>query len=329
MQLCLLPLMGPFHLRYPSYNAVSVKDYLIALKPDAVVTTALEKGSLEEASWQDTAELALPLSVVPYITKQALAFYLIHEPSPDESAQQDFFRFASEYPQLGQKLSQAQALLRPLNELLGETLSLKRIMEQILPLLTDYQTNRENLLEDGPATDWLHARVRTMAQRILALKEKRLVVLTSIDHMPFLQTELEGKVDWLEPPDIEVSEESRERSIMDFAFRGDVPEPGNLIAKLRDIKTPEARYHEANLLLINAHVVEALSVLESASTSNFSEPYYLPAYLLSRLGQLYDLSENRKAALRSYRGVLALEFAPLEAKQAAQEGLEKPFGSSD
>ena len=321
--------MGPFHLRYPSYNAVSIVDYLKALKPDAVAITSLAAHELNNPQWQNTQEISLPLSVMPYLKKETLSTHFIHEPSPDPSAQEDFFRFASEYPQLGQKLSQAQANLRPLNELLGKTLSLKRITEQVLPLLSNYQDQKEELLEDGPATDWLHARATTMAKRLLDLSEERVVLLANIDHIPFMQRELEGKVDWITPPEIDISEASRERSIMDFAFRGDVPEPGNLINKLRDIKNYEARYHEANLFLMNAHVAEALQVLEETSTKDFNEPYYLPGYLLSRLGQIYDLVNNRKAALRSYKGVLALEFAPQEAIEAAKEGLEKAFGQEN
>jgi len=328
MQICLIPLMGPFHLRYPSYNAQSVRDLLESLNPDAVAISALSEGDLSNPSWQHTAEIALPLSVMPWLKKQNINTQLIHEPSPDPSAQQDFMRLASEYPQLGQKISEANLHLRPLNNLLGETLSLKRINTEVLPLLKTYQEQREDLLEEGPATDWLHTRVKTMAQRILELKENRIAVLASIDHIPYLQDELQGKVDWLELPELVQTDASTERSIMDFAFRGDVPEPGNLIARLRKIDKPEARYHEANLLLMNAHLLEALDVLEKASQTNFSDPYYLPGYLLSRLGQVYDLVENRKASLRSYKGALALDFTPQEALQAAQEGLEKPFGQS-
>jgi tetratricopeptide (TPR) repeat protein len=105
----------------------------------------------------------------------------------------------------------------------------------------------------------------------------------------------------------------------------DVPEVGNLLAQLRQLQWPEARYHEANLLLANGHLVEALEILEKASQGNFTEPYYLPGYLLARLGQLYDLKGERKAALRCYKGVRALSYAPLEALAEATKGLERPF----
>ena len=318
--------MGPFHLRYPSYNSVTVRDMVQASRPDALVITALEPEAFKKPDWQDTQEIALPLSVIPWAKRQNLTMHLIHEPSPDPTAQKDFERFASEYPQLGQKFSELNALLKPLHSLLAETLGAKRILNEVLPLLRDYQLKREAMLEDGPATDWQHARAKTMAARILALDTERITVLVSIDHLPFLELELADKVVFSELPEIETSEESRERSILDFAFRTDVPEPGNLIAKLRTLTSPEARYHEANLLLVNAHVHEALEVLEKASQMDFQDPYYLPGFLLSRLGQVYDLLENRKAALRAYKGVLALSYAPPEALETARAGLEQAFG---
>ncbi len=321
--------MGPFHLRYPSYNSITVRDMVRASKPDALAITALEKDAFSHPNWQNTEEVALPLSVIPWAKKQDLPIYLLHEPSPDPKAQADFERYAREYRQLGQKLSEVNALLRPLQSQLAETLSFKRIMTDILPLLRDYQTYREESFEDGPATDWLQARVKTMAERILALKEKRVTVLASAEHLPFLELTLKHNVEFISPSEVEASEESRERSLLDFAFRTDVPEPGNLIAKLRTLTSPEARYHEANLLLANSHVHEALEVLEKASQLDFQEPYYLPGFLLSRLGQVYDLLENRKAAIRSYKGVLALRYAPAEALEVAQSGLEKPFGTEE
>jgi hypothetical protein len=62
---------------------------------------------------------------------------------------------------------------------------------------------------------------------------------------------------------------------------------------------------------------------------DFVEPYYLPGFLLSRLGQLYDLAGRRDAALRAYRGVRALGYAPVEALAAAEDGLQRPFALSE
>ena len=325
MKVTLIPLMGPFHLRFPLYNALSVRDILQAFEPGAVATTALKAKAFGSLDWQDTPDIALPLSVVPWTKKQALPFYGILEPSPDPSAEADFWRYLSQYAQTRDTVFQIDALSRPLRALLQEGLTLKRIREEVLPIVREQQEVKEREFGDGPGTDWLRERVGTMAQRILELPHQRIAALVSLDHLPFLEDALQEKAELIAPPEPQPTQAVRERSLLDFAFRGEVSEPGNLIAQLRELDSAEARFHEANLLLSNGHTVEALDLLEAASHGDFSEPYYLPGYLLSRLGQLRDLVGERDGALRAYKGVRALAWAPLEALSAAEEGLNAPF----
>ena len=324
MPLTLIPLVGPFHLRYPLYNAVSVRDALRAFAPDALALTPLAQGALTTPQWQDTPEVALPHTVVPWARQVGLALYPVYEPSPDPAAPGDFRRYAQQYERVRQPLQRADALLRPLQDKLESALTLPRILDEAAALLAEQQRFSETQFGDGPATDWLRARTEVMAERILALSERRVAVLCSLDHLPFLQEAL-SHADLELPPTPEPSDESRERSLLDFAFRVDVPNPAELLTKLRATPSAEARYHEANVLLANDHLAEALETLRRASSGDFSEPYYLPGYLLARLGQLHDLTGDRRAALRSYRGVLALSYAPAEAVQAATEGVEHPF----
>lgn len=325
MKLVLVPLMGPFHLRYALYNAVSVRDIVTAFQPEAIATTALAPGSLDDPRWQDTPEIVLPHTVVPWARRQQIPVYSVLEPSPDPAALEDFRRYAAQYPQLREALQRVDATLRPLNLLLEQPLTLKRILEEVVPLLGEHQTLREDIFGDGPGTDFLRERTQKMAEAILTLPFERIAVLAGVDHLPFLQDSLQAEADLLELPQPEPTEETRERSLLDFAFRVEVPDPSSLIAKLRELATPEARYHEANLLLANDHPLEALETLEEASRGDFSRPYYLPGYLLARLGQLYDLAGRRDAALRAYRGVLALDYAPVEARETAQAGLAEAF----
>ncbi len=325
MELCLVPLMGHFHLRFPGYNAVSVRDVVAASAPEALAITPLAAGSLESPAWQDTDELALAMAVIPWADRQRLPLYPVLEPSPDPTALRDFRRYLEQYPGAQSLLLEVDEALRPLNALLAESLNLERIYSELLPLLRQYQDLREQRFEDGPGTDWLRQRTGVMAQRILALSQQRVTVLTGIDHLPFLQEALKDKAELLTTPTPEPSEEALKRGFLDFAMRTDLPEPGNVIARLRDMTEVEARYHEANLLLANGHAAEALELLEAASHDDFSQPHFLPGYLLARLGQLRDLAKERDAALRAYRGVLALDWAPREALETARAGLEAPF----
>ena len=321
----LIPLMGPFHLRFPLYNALSVRDILRDFAPDAVATTALERSAFQTPNWQDTPEIPLPLSVIPWAKRNSVSVYGVFEPSPDPAAEADFQRYLAQYEQTRATVSQLGALLRPLSALLEEALTLTRIREEVVPILREQQEVKEEAFSDGPGTDWLRERTETMAARILALPHERVAVLASVDHLPFLEDALEREAELDVPGEPEPSEEVRERSLLDFAFRGDVNEPGNVIAQLRELQSAEARFHEANLLLANGHTAEALDLLEATSHSDFNEPYYLPGYLLSRLGQLRDLAGERDGALRAYKGVRALAWAPREALEAAEAGLAAPF----
>lgn len=327
MVLTLIPLMGPFHLRFPNYNAISVREIVRDFEPQALAVTVLPPESLQHPSWQDTPEVALPLAVIPWAKRRNLPLHLVYEETQDPAAVADFQRYLSQYPQGRQTLNEVSAVLRPLEPLLEQPLTLSRILHEVVPVVREYQELQEERFGDGPGTDWLRERVNTMAERIMALPHERVAVLAPVDHLPFLQDTFESAegVTLTPPPEPEPSDEAKERALLDFAFRGDVPEPGSAIAKLRTMTSAEARYHEANLLLAHGHVAEALESLDAASHGDFGEPYYLPGYLLSRLGQLRDLAGERQAALRAYRGVLALDWAPAEAIEVAKAGLERPF----
>lgn len=330
----LLPLMGAWHLRYPVYNTVSVLELTVRSQPDALALTPLtpeETRRLDDpqadSAWQDTAEVALPATVVPWAQRQGVALYGVLEPSPDAAAEGDFRRYLSGYDHLRSAVAEVEAHLTPLDTLLPSPLTLARLEGEVLPLLAAHQQAREAAFGDGPGTDWWRARLRVMAERVLALPHKRVTVLASAEHVPLLRELLHPRAELQAdpPPEAAASDAVRERALLDVAFRGEVDDPGILIAQLRKLPSAEARFHEANLLLAHGHLLEALGVLETASRGDFSSPYYLPGYLLARLGQLYDLSEKREAAKRAYRGVLALSWVPREAKDAAVAGLETPF----
>src|SRR5690606_37714388 len=146
-----------------------------------------------------------------------------------------------------------------------------------------------------------------------------------VDQVPALQRALVGHAELVEPPRPDAGEEGRRRALLDVAMRGEVDDVAALLSSLASLEDAEARYHEANLLLANAHPAEALERLETLLRMDFQEPYFLPGFALARLGQLYDLADRRREALRSYRGVLALSYAPAEALAAARSGLEEQF----
>jgi tetratricopeptide (TPR) repeat protein len=323
--------MGALHLQYPQYNAVTVRDLIAAATPDALALVPLTAGALDNPAWQDTPEIALPLAVVPWAKQQGLPVYCVAEASPDPDAYADFQRYLNEYPQAAAQLQEVDALLPPLQAILSEPLTLIRIRNEVLPVIGNYWQARDAQLGDGPGTDWLKSRSECVAQHIADVfvnnaSVTHVVVLASSDQVPFLEIALEQQgVNWLEPPQAPVSDAAQTRAFLDFSFRGELSEPGNAILRLQDIGTPEARYHEGNIRFAYGQLEEAKACLEIASRDNFSQPYFLPGYLLARLGQLHDLLGDRDAAKRAYKGVRALSYAPQDALDVAHAGLERPF----
>ena len=329
MKITLLPLMGAFHLRYPNYNAIHVRDLVADSKPDAVLTTAIEQDFLNRPEWQDTPELALPLAVVPWTSRQRIPFHAVPVASPDPTATQDFRKYISSFPNLNARLMEIDTALRTLKELLETSLTLERIQKEVLPLFSKHQDSLKKEFGDGPSTGWIGERSNLAAERILTLDAERVTVLSSAEHVPALDAAIGDRAEKIYLLKTNSNDEARERGFLDFAMQVDVPEPGNVIRKLRDLRVPEARYHEANILFANGHLIEALELLETVSHGDFSQPYFLPGYLLARLGQLRDLTNNRKGAERAYRGVLALDFAPIEAREASKKGLSVAFSLSE
>jgi hypothetical protein len=298
-----------------------------AADPEVVVLAPLPPEVLATPAWQETPEIVLPLSVVPWARRRRVALEAGMAASPDPDAEADFRRYAALYAQTREQLRDLDAQLQPLDALLPQPLTLPRIWDEVIPLLGEYQRARERAFEDGPGTDWWRARLGSLAGRIGALSVERVTVLAGAEQLPLL-LELLGEVPGAElrlPRTAPSSEAVRRRALLDVAFRGDAADPGRLIAQLRELDGAEARFHEANLLLSHGHLSEALELLEAASRGDFSAPYYLPGYLLARLGQLRDLSGDRDGATRAYRGVLALDWAPPEASEAARSGLGAPF----
>ncbi len=327
-----VPLVGPFHTRFPRYNVLFVQAVLEALEPEAVALAPLAPGSLTDPGWQATPELALPQVVAPWATRRGVPLHevgsVVGEPGePGEAGDEnEFIGFLQQFEQGKARLRRVQAAERPVEQLLAEALDLSRVQNELIPAVAAFQRERSSEFGEGPGTGWLVQRAERIAARVSALPYRHVALLASVDDVPALEAALADKAKLeaaplAEPP----AGEARQRALLDVAMRGEVGDVAALLAQLRELKSPEARYHEANLLLANDHPLEALERLRNVTHGDFFEPYYLPGFVLARLGQLYDLAGDRDSARRSYRGVLALSFAQPEAVAAAQQGLEAPF----
>ncbi|MEZ4606156.1 MAG: hypothetical protein R2865_04945, partial [Deinococcales bacterium] len=318
--------LGGFHLRFPQYNSISLRDALASFHTEALVVTVIEAAEFKTSNWQHTEEIALAMSIIPWARLKKIPYYGLLEKSPDPKAFDDFYRYLKEYNYDAEKLTKLARHYKDIEELIAQSLDWQQVHQELLPKMRFYLEMRENYFEDGPATDWLRARAHTLTQSILNLPHQHLAILASLEQAPFLEDAL--RVAGLNPhylPPPAISEEAKERAILDFAFNVDHPNPANVLASLKTINKAEARYHEANILLRHNHIREAWEILEEASHHDFSEPYFLPSYLLTRLGQLRDLTGRRSLALKAYQAVKALDWAAQEALEVAEQGLKEAF----
>jgi len=323
MPFFLVPLVGPFHLRFPRYNAVTVRDVTRALEPETVVTSALPPGAFDDPAWQDVEEPALWMAVVPWARRAGLDVAAVGEPSPDPDALEAMRRYlhemAGRHPAL-ERLAEARA---PVEEALQRALDLDGVRERLLPALAELHAVRLELFGDGPGSDWLEERAERIVERLAPYRGRRTALLAPADQAAPLRARLAGEL--VDAPNVPPTDEARTRALLDTAVAGEVDDPGRLLAALRERPESEARLAEAEVLIGNGHPAEALATLREAVRGDFSRPVHVPGWLLARLGQLYDLDGRRDDARRAYRGVLALDFAPAAARDAAREGLERPF----
>lgn len=337
----LIPLAGAFHTRWPRYNSVHVRVAASDFDPD-VVALSLPRGAFDTPAWQATDEIALPLSVVPWARQAGVRIELIGigDDDPDDpgdaGAERDLLRFLDQYDAGRERLALLNEASAPLRELLASPLDARRVIAEALPAVAALQAERARLLEPGPGTGWLTERSALLASRILAAGGPRyapetlgvrVAALVPLDYYPFVAAALEPHAELVPLGDVEAGEEARARALMDLSFQGGGEDPAALLASLAELSEAEARYHEANLLFELGHASEARAKLESLVAGDFSRPYYLPGFALTRLGQLHDLAGDRSAALRNYRGALALDFLPEAAAEAASAGLAAPFAA--
>ncbi|MCH1927209.1 hypothetical protein L6232_20575, partial [Shewanella sp. C31] len=124
---------------------------------------------------------------------------------------------------------------------------------------------------------------------------------------PFLADRVPGALPGAHAP----TEAERERALLDRAWQlKEEDDWAGLLEGLFAIGSPEALDLAAQVYLAAGEWREALGLMEEVFRMDFHHPEDLPGYVLARFGQLLDLAGERERALRAYRGVLALSWAP-------------------
>jgi len=321
----IIPTLGPFHILHPRYNAVSVLELLKAARPKRIVLASYSPQDLQSGSWRDEAELAL-FHVLPWAGEAKVEIQAL-DLSANLKVESERFREAlSLFPQGQQVLQGATALEQSLQTLLTTPKTAQDFFSQeTLALLREYHRGYARLFGEGPATGFRQERMERVAESLrpkAAGQEPTLVLADLLDYAMLREL----LPDTQSPAPTPSSEAERQRSVLDRAWRLEESDDwAALLEQLQEVEGPEAQYCAAQIYLAAGQPQAALELLESLVHSDFQFPEYLPGYTLSRYGQLADWLGQRDQALRAYQAVLALSWAPKEAKETALAGQRTPF----
>lgn len=318
----ILPTLGPFHILHPRYNAVTVLELTRQWQPQALLLASYGPQEWSASTWRDANDLPL-FHLWPFAEDHALPVRALDSLAHLKAEAEAFRTALGQFPKGLEILKQMAQLEQSLQELLttpllAQDLSSTRFLDSLWSYLNRFAAS----YQEGPATGFRQMRMQQVAQAITGLPEGRYVILADLLDYPYL-LELPG----VQPPQAHASTEAEaNRALLDRAWRlEDSDDLGGLLAQLQEVGNEEAQYLAAQIYLSVGQIEDALHLMEALVNTNFHHPAYLPGYVLSRYGQLQDLSGNRSKALRAYQAALALSWIPLEAKEIALAGQRTPF----
>lgn len=324
MALLLLPDLGDLLRLHPQFNAGTVAELLRWLAGQGV--------PLHEIQWASGPDPDHPLrDALP-----AAGFTLREVPVPFDWAQAEadhtqLLSFLGQYPQGRERLRQASRAEQEFAAVLTAPLTPQRVLgREVQDAARTYHAALRDALGEGPGTRWRARRLEMTAQALRDVQAG--VALVPLDDLPDLLTHLPAA----RLPELTAfmpGEWSRVRALADRAWQlREEDDPGTLLAALEreagDRVTPRAELDAAaaGLYLAVGDLHSARTLLERGAHALTADlPRSLPGLVLARLGQVRDALGERERAVRAYRAVLALPYAPAVAREAAETGLREAF----
>ena len=311
------------------YNAQTVMELLRFCESSSVVLTDVEPAVWTSGVWRD-----LDNPVLFALEDAGVRVTAIGE---DWSAavleQAQMLEFLKQFPLGRSRLQQLGGADRALHEILERPQDALGVHSVWLEAVREYHAASLAALEEGPGTAHRAQRIAGIVKRLKDCPPDALVI-APLDDVPAL---LEAGLELLDLNGFQAGEMSRFRAVVDRAYRlesGD--DLDALVHGLLELDAPadtvlarmalEARFAASGLYLSVGDLESARDLLEAVSQGQFERPSYLPGFVLTRLGQVRDLMNERPRAVAAYRAALALTFCPLEAREVAQKGLLEPFG---
>ena len=323
--------VAALHAKLPTYNAQTVMELLGFCESSSVVLTDVEPAAWTTNAWRDLDNPVLFALEDAGVKVQAIG----EDWSAAKTEQAQMLEFLKQFPLGRQRLQQLGGADRTLREALEQPQDALGVHSVWLEAVRGYHAASVAALEEGPGTAQRAQRVAGIVKRLEGCLPDS-IVIAPLDDVPAL---LEAG---LELPDLngfQAGEASRFRAVVDRAYRlesGD--DLDALVHGLLELDAPadtvlarialEARFAASGLYLSVGDLESARDLLEAVSQGQFERPSYLPGFVLTRLGQVRDLMQERPRAVAAYRAALALQFCPSEARQVAQQGLLEPFGFS-
>ena len=318
VRMLLLPSLGPFHILHPRYNAATVLALLEKARPPVLYLASLSEEDLKTGRWREEDPLLFHL--LPWAEERGVPVVALDQEAHLKEEAEVFREALAQHPGGKPYLERMAALDQALLDLLETPLTLEALASgSFLEKLREVYQGFAQVFGEGPATGF---RKRRMAQVAEALRGKEGAVVAEVLDYPFLAEAFPEAF----PGPHEPTERERERALLDRAWQlREEDDWAGLLEGLFAIGSPEALYLAAQIYLAAGKWREALGLMEEVLRMDFQHPEYLPGYVLARFGQLLDLAGERERALRAYKGVLALSWAPEEARAIAQAGLRTPF----
>jgi tetratricopeptide (TPR) repeat protein len=323
MSSLILATLGPFHILHPRYNAVTLLELAQAHSPTKILLASYGPQELAEGRWREAGELSF-FHLLPWAQTRGVAVEAL-DTLEHLKAEGEVFREAlAQYPRGRELLEQAAGLEATLQAVLTQPRTpADWAMPQTLQPLREYLEGLARTFGEGPATGHRRRRMEQVATRLQGLPEGRYVVLADALDYALL---LELLPNALTAKEHQPGEAERQRSVLDKAWRlEEADDWALLLEQLREVGGPEATYCAAQVYLAAGQLEDAFALLEQLVHSDFQHPAYLPGYTLARYGQLADALGQREKALRAYQAILALSWAPQEAREIALAGQRTPF----
>lgn len=325
MSLVLVPDLGDLFRVQPQFNAGTVVEMLRSLGASRVF-------------WASGPDADHPLrDALP-----AAGIEIVEGFAPDwawaQADQDKLAEYLQQYPQGRERLRAAGNAERAFTEVLTSPLSPATVLgEAVTQAIRTYHDTTREQLDEGPGTVW---REKRLGELVKALEGQSGAVIVPLDDIPRL-LELLPDAHTPDLSSFQPGETSRLRALADRAWQ--LREDDDLNALLDaltretgDRVTPKAELDAAaaSIYFAAGELTAAREMLEKAAHALTDDlPRSLAGLTLARLGQVRDALGDRELAQRTYRAILALNYAPQVAREVAEAGLKEPFqldlGQSD